>query len=144
MPAANSRVKAKRAAFGGAVVAEPSQADHGEFARVLPGKLSGYSRVATTLMAKSGEMALQITRFVSHETMIAAEAGTRVARCRDLAAALTIQRQFTMGWYFRSFCQNIAVAGQMMQALDALLAPVHSVVTSNSRRSPDLAPVAQR
>jgi hypothetical protein len=85
-------------------------------------------------MARCGEMAQQITRFVSDEAMIAAEAGTRVARCRDLAAALTIQRQFAIGWHLRAFFQNITVAGQMMQAFDAVLAPVRSVATSNSKR----------
>jgi hypothetical protein len=131
---AASRVKARRAAPDGAAVADPVQADHSEFARILPGKLSAYSRAATILMAKSGEMAQQITRFVSYETMIAAEAGTRVARCRDLDAALTVQRQFTMAWYFRALSQNIAVAGQMMLAVEAVLAPVQSVATSSSKR----------
>ena len=132
--APSTPIKARRAAVGKGAVADRVQADHGEFPRISPGEVPAFSRAATTLMARCGEMAQQIARFVSDETMIAAETGTRVAQCPDLAAALTIQRQFAMGWHFRAFFQNIAVAGQMMQAFEAVLAPARSIVTSNSKR----------
>ena len=132
--AATTPIKARRAARGARAVAALVPATQDEFPRIAAGELSSFSSAATTLMARCGEMAQQIARFVSDETMIAAETRTRVARSRDLAAALTIQRQFAVGWHFRAFFQNIAVAGQMMQAFEAVLAPARSIVTRNSRR----------
>lgn len=131
---ATSHVVAKRTALGLSAIANPAQADHAEFGRLVPEKVAAFRASATALMRCSGEMAQQATRFATSETANAIAAAADLARCRTPAAALAVQSRFATAWLFRTFSQSIAVGALAMRSYGDVMTPVHRMAVRNSAR----------
>ena len=131
---AAGHVVAKRTALGLVAMANPAQADHAEFARIVPEKMEAFHASAIALMRGSGELAQQAARFASSEMATASEAAADLARCRTPAAAIEIQCLFATAWFARVLSRAIAVGTLAMRSYGAVTAPVHRVAIRNSRR----------
>jgi hypothetical protein len=131
---ATGHVVAKRTALGLSAMANPAQADYGEFARIVPEKMAAFSVSAVTLARCSREMAEQAARFATSEIATATAAATDLSRCRTPAAALAVQGRFAAAWLFRALSQSIAVGAIAMRSYGDVMAPVHRVAVRNSRR----------
>jgi hypothetical protein len=115
-------------------MANPAQADHAEFTRIVPEKMEAFRASAIALMRCSGELAQQAARFASSEIAIASEAVADLARCRTPAAAIGIQSQFATAWFARTLSRSIAVGALAVRSYGAVTTPVHQVAIRNSRR----------
>lgn len=131
---ATGHVIAKRAALGAAAIANPAQADHAEFARIVPEKVAAFSASAMTLMRCSQEMAQQAARFATSELASATAAVADLARCRSPAAAAAVQGRFATAWMFRALSQSIAVGALAMRSYGDVITPMHRVAVNNSKR----------
>ena len=131
---AAGHVVAKRTALGLSAIANPAQADHAEFGRIVPEKVRAFHASALALMRCSGEMAQQTTRFATSEMSNATAAAADLARCRTPAAAVAVQSRFATAWLFRALSQSIAVGALAMRSYGDVMAPVHLVAVRNSRR----------
>ena len=132
--AAGGHVVAKRTALGLVAMANPAQAAHAEFARIVPEKIEEFRASAIALMGYSAELAQQAARFASSEIATASEAVVDLARCRTPAAAIGIQSQFATAWFARALSQSIAVGALAVRSYGAVTSPVHQVAIRNSRR----------
>jgi hypothetical protein len=131
---ATGHVMAKRTALGLSAMANPAQADHAEFMRIVPEKMAAFNAAAIALMRCSGEMAQQAARFATSEIADATAAAADLARCRTPAAAVAVQGRFATAWLFRALSQSIAVGAIAMRSYGDVMAPVHRVAVRNSRR----------
>ena len=131
---AAGHVVAKRTALGLVAMANLAQADHAEFARIVPEKIEAFRASAIALMGYSAELAQQAARYASSEIAIASEAVVDLARCRTPAAAIGIQSQFATTWFARARSRSIAVAALAVRSYGAVTTPVHQVAIRNSRR----------
>jgi Phasin protein len=131
---ATGDVMAKRTALGLSAMANPAQADHAEFVRIVPEKMAAFSASAITLMRCSQEIAQQAARFATSEMANATAAAADLARCRTPAAAVAVQGRFATAWLFRALSQSIAVGALAMRSYGDVMTPVHQVAVGNSRR----------
>jgi hypothetical protein len=131
---ATGHVVAKRTALGLSALANPAQADHAEFVRIVPEKIVAFRASAITLMRCSGEMAEQATRFATSEMANATAAAADLARCRTPAAAIAVQSRFATAWLFRALSQSIAVGALAMRSYGEVMTPVHRMAVRNSAR----------
>jgi hypothetical protein len=131
---ATGDVMAKRTALGLSAMANPAQADHAEFVRIVPEKMAAFSASAMTLMQCSQEIAQQAARFATSEMANATAAATDLARCRTPAAAVAVQGRFATAWLFRALSQSIAVGALAMRSYGDVMTPVYRVAVGNSRR----------
>ena len=131
---ATGDVLAKRTALGLSAMANPAQADHLEFVRIVPEKMAAFSASAMTLMRCSREMAELAARFAASEIANATAAGANLARCRTPAAAAAVQSRFATAWMLRALSQSIAVGALAMRSYGDVVTPVHRAAVRNSRR----------
>jgi hypothetical protein len=131
---ATGHVAAKRAALGLSAMANPAQAEHAEFARIVPEKMMAFGASAIALLRCSREVAEQAARFATSEIANATAATAGLARCRTPAAAVAVQSRFATAWLFRALSHSIAVSALVVRSYGDVMTPIHQVVIRNSRR----------
>lgn len=131
---AAGHVVAKRASLALLAMADPAQADHAEFARILPEKAAAFSAAATALMRGSETLVRQAAEFASSEMVAATKTGGELALCRTPTAVAAVQGRHATAWFFRALSQSIAVGALAMQTYGAVMAPVQRVAVGNARR----------
>ncbi len=131
---AAGEVVATRLAIGAAALLDPVNADHAEFARLVPEKAEAFSAAGTALAQRSADIAHQVTSFAVGELVLACKAAAAMADCHTPAALLFAQGRFVMGCVTRSLSQSAALAALAVNAQAAALAPVHQTATANARR----------
>ena len=131
---ATGHVVAKRAALGMVALIDPTQADHAEFARIVPEKAEAFGAAAVALVRGSGTLAQQAAQFASSEIAIATKTAGELAWCRTPAAPAAVQGRYATAWFFRALSQSIAVGALAMQTYGAVMVPVQRAAVGNSRR----------
>ncbi|WP_419757536.1 class I SAM-dependent methyltransferase [Acidisoma sp.] len=131
---AASQVVAKRVALGVAGALNPAEADHAEFARMVPEKIDAFSAVGAVLRQQTDHVARAFTRLASDEMQAAAQATISLAGCTTPGALAAAQRAWMVGWFERA-AANVAAMGMLtVQAQEAAMAPLHSQVAANVDR----------
>jgi hypothetical protein len=131
---AAGQVIAKRVALGVAAAMDPMQADHGEFARIVPEKVEAFSAAGMAVLAHSDHVGRQVTRLMSDEVMTTARATIAMAGCFDPATLVQAQAQFAMAWFGRAASNMLAMGMLALRAQDAAMAPILRTVSANADR----------
>jgi len=131
---ASGRVIAERAALGVAAFIDPANADHAEFARMAPEKMTAFSAAAAVLQRRAGAFVGQMARFAGDEATIALRVTGELARCRSHADLLVLNNRVAVAWLGRAFAHSVTLGALAVGASGAAMAPVHRAATGNARR----------
>jgi hypothetical protein len=131
---AAGRVVAKRVSLGAAAAIDPLNADHAEFARMVPEKTIAFSQAGMTSLRYSGEVAQRVASYAASEMAAMAAAAVAIAGCRTSAGIVAAQSRFSTAWFTRALSQSIALGSLAMRSQGAAMAPIHRTATANARR----------
>jgi hypothetical protein len=131
---AAGEVIAKRMALGAAALVDPMNADHGEFAKMIPEKTAAFSAAGLVWLQWSARVTQQMAVFAANEAALAAQAGAAMASCRTPADLAAAQGNFAMAWFSRALSQSVALGSMALRSQAAAIAPVHRSATANARR----------
>jgi hypothetical protein len=131
---AAGQVIARRLALGVAAAINPLDADHAEFARMVPEKLEAFSAAGMAVIAHSEGVTTQITRFASDEVMTAARATIAMAACSDPLSVLAAQGQFVQAWFERTVANFMTLGMMTLGVPAAALVPLQRAVAANTER----------
>jgi hypothetical protein len=127
-------VVAKRVALAAAAIIDPLNADHVEFARIIPEKATAFSSAGMAWLQGSSEAAQRISAFAASELAMAATAAVAIAGCKTPAGIMAAQSRFATAWFARVFSQSIALGSLAMKSQGAAMAPLYRAATANARR----------
>jgi O-methyltransferase involved in polyketide biosynthesis len=131
---AASQVVAKRMALGIAGALNPADADHAEFARMVPEKIDAFSAVGVVMRQQTDHVAREFTRLASDEMQLAAQATMSLAGCTTPGALAAAQHALMVGWFERAAANVVAMGMLTLQAQEAAMAPLHTQVAVNVDR----------
>ena len=96
---AAGEVIGKRMALGAAAIADPVNADHEEFALMIPEKARAFGAAGTILIERSARAAQYASAVAMKELALAAKATTEIAGCATPAALAVAQGDFAWSWF---------------------------------------------
>lgn len=131
---ASGDVVARRMALGAAAMVDPLNADHAEFARMLPEKAQAFSDAGLVLLQRSAAAVQQVARFAVNELALAMRATTALTACRTPADLAAAQARLVTAWFGRAVTQSIELNAMAVRSQAAMLAPVHRAATANAKR----------
>ena len=131
---ASGGVVARRMALGAAAMVDPLNADHAEFALMIPEKAEAFSDAGAALAQQSGVVARQMARFAANELALGMRAALAMAACRTPADLAAAHGRFVEAWLGRALSQSIELAAMAVRSQAVVMAPVHSAATANARR----------
>jgi O-methyltransferase involved in polyketide biosynthesis len=131
---ATSHVIAKRVALGMAAAFDPLQADHVEFARIIPEKVEAFSTAGMVMLKQSGQAGRQMIRLASDEVMTAARALIEMTGCSSPVALAEAQSRFARAWFSRAASSFIALGALALASQAATMAPIRQTVVANAER----------
>ncbi|HEY2132120.1 MAG TPA: hypothetical protein VGH36_03960 [Acetobacteraceae bacterium] len=131
---AAGQVIARRVALGVAAAVNPMQADHAEFARMVPEKMEAFSAAGMAVIEHSEGVTSQISRFASDEVMTAAWATIEMAACADPFSMLAAQGRFIQAWFDRTAANFMTLGMMTLGVPAAALAPLQVAVAANTER----------
>jgi len=131
---ASRHVITKRVALGMKAALRPHQADHVEFARIIPEKVEAFSAAGKVMMQKSDEANRKILDDMSFEVANAANAALAMSQCANPADLAVVQGKFAYEWLGRATSRMIAMGVFAMSTQAAALAPIRQTVVDNSER----------
>jgi len=131
---AAGQVVTRRMTLGVAAMIDPFNADHVEFAKMLPEKTMAFSEAGMVFFQWSGKAVEQMTSFVANEISALAEAAIAITSCRTPADVAATQSSFAMVWLSRALSQSIALGSLAVRSQGAVMVPIHRTVTENARR----------
>jgi hypothetical protein len=131
---AAGHVVARRMTLGAAAMIDPHNADHDEFAKIVPEKAKAFSQAGMRWLAMSVKAAEQTANFATKEMATAAQAAVAMAGCRTPAGVIATQSRFATAWFARALAQSIALGSLALRSQGAVMAPVHRAATANARR----------
>lgn len=131
---ASGEVVVKRMALGAAAMVDPLNADHAEFARMVPEKAQAFSDAGTAILQRSSDVLQQMANYAVAEMSIAMKFSMGMAAYRTPAALAAAQSKFLLGWLGRSLSQSAALGHFAVRSQAAAIAPVHKTATANARR----------
>jgi hypothetical protein len=134
MARATSQVIAKRVALGMAAAFNPLQADHAEFARIIPEKVEAFSTAGMAMLKQSGQASRQMIRLATEEVMTTARATIEMTSCSGPAALAEAQSRFARAWLSRAASSFIALGALALASQAATMAPVRQTVLANAER----------
>jgi hypothetical protein len=131
---AAGHVVAKRMTLGAAAMIDPLNADHREFARIIPEKTTAFSQAGITWLQRSGKVAERMAGFAASEMATASEAAAAMARCRTPADIIAVQSRFATDWFARVLSQSVTLGSLALRLQGAAIVPLHRAATANARR----------
>jgi len=131
---AASQIVAQRMALGMKGALNPSQADHDEFARMVPEKVEAFSAAGMIMLEQSNQATQHMMRVTSEEMMAGARATLGMVGCAKPASLLEAQGKFSRAWLGRAGSNFIAIGMLMLNAQDAVMAPIRQTVAVNAER----------
>jgi hypothetical protein len=131
---ATGHVVARRVTLGAAALIDPFNADHVEFAKMVPEKTRAFSAAGMTWLQRSSEVTQRMASFATSEMATAARVAVAMAQCRTSTGVFAAQRKFATAWFARALSQSITLGSMMMRSQGAAMAPVHRTATANARR----------
>jgi len=129
-----AQVIAKRVALGVAASVNPLQADHAEFARMLPEKMAACSAAGKILLHWSDLARQQAARSAIEEARATADATRAMALSRNPLALAMAQGSYARALCARITAQSYAAGLFMLAAQDAAMAPFRETVAGNLER----------
>jgi hypothetical protein len=131
---AAGKVVAHRVGLGLAALANPLDADHAEFARMVPEKTEAFTAAGTIMLERTAAIGQRIAAHTMKEAMLAGRAGLEMAATADPASLLRVQSRFLAGAASRFIELAMQVGGMSLAIGGAALVPVHRTATANARR----------
>jgi Phasin protein len=131
---AAGQILTQRVALGMKGALNPWQADHAEFARMVPEKVEAFSAAGMVMLKQSNQANQQLARVVSDEVMTTARATLGMIGCTSPAAFLEAQGKFARAWFDRATSNCIAIGMMTLNAQDAVIAPIRQTVAVNVER----------
>jgi hypothetical protein len=131
---AAGQVIAKRVALGIAAAFNPLQADHAEFARIIPEKVEAFSTAGMAMLTQSGHARRHIIHLASDEVIATARATIEMTRCVSPAALAEVQSRFACAWFSRTASSWIALGALAMASQAATMAPIRQTVVADAER----------
>jgi hypothetical protein len=131
---AAGHVIARRMSLAAAAMIDPLNADHVEFAKIIPEKATAFSNAGMAWLQGSSEAAARISAFAASELAIAATAAVAIAGCSTPAGAIAAQSRFATAWFARMLSQSITLGSLAMRSQRATMAPIYRAATANARR----------
>jgi O-methyltransferase involved in polyketide biosynthesis len=131
---AAGQIVTQRVALGMKGALNPRQADHDEFARMVPEKVEAFSAAGMVMLKQSNQANQQMMRFASEEVMASARATLGTVGCASPAAFMETQGKFARAWFGRAISNFIAIGMLMLNAQDAVMAPIRQTVAVNAER----------
>lgn len=131
---ASGEVVSRRMALGAAAMVDPMNADHAEFARMVPEKAQAFAAAGAAMLQRSSDVAMQLTTFATNEMTIAVKATLAMAACRTPVALMAAQSRFVMGSVGRAVSQAVSLGAFAVRSQAAAIAPVHKAATANAKR----------
>jgi hypothetical protein len=131
---AAGQVVARRMALGAQAMVDPLNADHAEFAKIIPEKARAFSEAGMTWLEWSSKAAEQMASFAATEMAAAAKGAVALAGCRTPEHAITVQGDLATAWVARMVSQSITLGALALRSQGETMAPLHRAVTANVRR----------
>jgi hypothetical protein len=131
---AAGQVVARRMALGAQAMVDPLNADHVEFAKIIPEKARAFSEAGMTWLQWSGKAVEQMASFAASEMATAAEGAVALAGCRTPADVIAVQGSLATSWFARVMSQSISLGSLALRSQGETMAPLHRTVTENARR----------
>jgi hypothetical protein len=131
---AAQNVIAKRMGLGLAAMTDPANADHAEFARMVPEKVEAFATAGTVMLERSAAIGQKLASYAMAEARISGRAMLAAAASGDPAALARAQARLMTGAAERMFALAVQVGAMGMATMGAMLAPVHSKARANDRR----------
>jgi hypothetical protein len=126
-----AQVIARRVALGVAASVNPLQADHGEFARMVPEKLAACTEAGRILLRWSDTARRQAVHSACDEVMVTARASTAMAHSANPAA---LASAYARAWCARMAAHSLSAGVLLLEAQDAAMAPFRETVAVNLQR----------
>jgi hypothetical protein len=124
----------QRAALGMNGALNPRLADHDEFARMVPEKVEAFLAAGMVMFTQSNQANQQVIRFASEEVMATTRAVIGMVGCSSPAAFMQAQGNFACAWCDRAASNFIAMGMFVLDAQDAVIAPIRQTVAVNAER----------
>jgi hypothetical protein len=130
----SAQVIAKRVALGVAASVNPLQADHTEFARMVPEKMAALSAAGKILLQWSDLARQEAARSACAEVQATADAARAMVGSMNPLAIAMAQGNYTRALVGRIAAQSCAAGMFMLAAQDAAMAPFRDTVANNLER----------
>jgi sensor domain CHASE-containing protein len=134
MAMAAGQVIAHRMGLGVSAMVAPGDADHAEFARMVPEKLEAFTHSGTALLRRSGKTGEALLRYSAAEMAAASQALLALSTARSPTALALAPMQYAQGWFDRALRQCMSLGLHALHAQSAALAPIHRAATQNAAR----------
>ena len=131
---AATEVIAKRVALGMAAALDPLRADHVEFARMVPEKMTAFSAASAVMLKQSDLASRRMMRLHSDEVTIAARATVEMIGCWDPVSLAATQVRFARAWLDRAASGFITMGMLALTGQAATMAPIRETVFANADR----------
>ena len=128
------QIVAQRMALGVKGALNPSQADHDEFARMVPEKVEAFSAAGMIMLKQSNQAAQHVMRFASEEVLASTRATLGMVSSTRPTSLMEAHGEFGRAWFGRVTSNFIAMSMLMMKAQDAVMAPIRQTVAANAER----------
>ncbi|WP_027133612.1 phasin family protein [Geminicoccus roseus] len=131
---ASTEVVLHRMRLGGIAAVDPANADHREFARMLPEKVRAFQDAGSVLLGHSTQMGQEMAKLMVDEARHAAASATAVLTSGSPAGMLAAQASAAMSFAERLVAQAGALWQMSLDAQAAAVAPIHRAATDNVAR----------
>jgi hypothetical protein len=131
---AAAEVVFRRMTLGSFAMANPVDADHEEFARMVPEKTRAFSDAGSILIRRSARIGQEVTQFIADEITLATEAATAVMTTPNPAGMIVVQADAGVSCAARLATLPRAICLLALEAQAAALAPIHRAATDNVER----------
>jgi hypothetical protein len=131
---AAAEVVMRRMALGGFAVVDPANADHGEFARMMPEKTRAFADAGAVLVNHSNQIGQEVARFMAAEAALLGQTAATILASPGPAGIMAAQMAAASAWFGRLATQSSAICLLALEAQGAVLAPIHRAATDNAER----------
>ncbi len=130
----SGEVIARRLAMGVSGVLDPANANHAELARLIPEKAAAGIASALAILARSGQLAERMTKFVADEMLLATRDFVSLASCRTPAAFVAAHHGLTLSRVARMMSHAGDIGALAGQSQTDTITPFHRAATANASR----------
>ncbi len=128
------RVIAERMMLATRAMIDPKNADHAEFARMIPEKTKAFSLAGLSWLRSSARIGARINTDLATEAISLAEAMVAISACKSVVGIMEIQSRFATAWFSRAVVRASTLGSLATASQSAALRPIHRTVTGNARR----------
>ncbi len=132
--AAAGKIVEKRVALGLKGFQNLKQADHIEFARMVPEKVEAFSAAGMAMLKHSNQTKRQMLHFAAAEITATGRAAVGMIGCSSPTAFIEAQSKFARAWFDRTTSNFIAAGMLSLKGQDAVMAPIRQTVAANADR----------